>query len=140
MGTAAVAAPLIDRFGRKAMLVASYAGMAASMAIMAAAMAAPALAGTAALAALSFAGTLAYIFAFACGCGPIPGLLTPELFPSKLRAKGGSVGMVSHWLCNTVVGAAFLPLVASLGLPAVYSIFAAVAASSAVFAHFHIKA
>ena len=140
VGTAAVAAPLIDRFGRKAMLVASYAGMAASMAVMAAAMAAPALAGTAALAALSFAGTLAYIFAFACGCGPIPGLLTPELFPSKLRAKGGSVGMVSHWLCNTVVGAAFLPLVASLGLPAVYSIFAAVAASSAVFAHFNIKA
>ena len=134
LGTVCVATPLIDKFGRKAMLCSSYAGMAASMAVMAAAAATPALAGTPALAATSFLGTIAYIFAFSCGCGPVPGLLTPELFPSKLRAKGGSIGMLSHWGCNTVVGAAFLPLVAQLGLPAVYAGFAAVAAASAIFA------
>ncbi|KAH8098235.1 hypothetical protein JL720_1167 [Aureococcus anophagefferens] len=134
LGTVCVATPLIDKFGRKAMLCSSYAGMAASMAVMAAAAATPALAGTPAIAATSFLGTIAYIFAFSCGCGPVPGLLTPELFPSKLRAKGGSIGMLSHWGCNTVVGAAFLPLVAQLGLPAVYAGFAAVAAASAIFA------
>ncbi|KAH8062375.1 hypothetical protein JL722_3292 [Aureococcus anophagefferens] len=71
LGTVCVATPLIDKFGRKAMLCSSYAGMAASMAVMAAAAATPALAGTPALAATSFLGTIAYIFAFSCGCGPL---------------------------------------------------------------------
>ncbi|KAH8067585.1 hypothetical protein JL721_7427 [Aureococcus anophagefferens] len=131
LGTVCVATPLIDKFGRKAMLCSSYAGMAASMAVMALATRRPARTRQRAA---SFLGTIAYIFAFSCGCGPVPGLLTPELFPSKLRAKGGSIGMLSHWGCNTVVGAAFLPLVAQLGLPAVYAGFAAVAAASAIFA------
>ena len=34
-------------------------------------MATPALAGTALLKATSVAGTILYIFAFACGCGPV---------------------------------------------------------------------
>ena len=43
-GTAFVAAPLIDRFGRTTMLSASYAGMATSMAVMGACLAAPSFA------------------------------------------------------------------------------------------------
>ena len=43
-GTAFVAAPLIDRFGRTTMLSASYAGMASSMAVMGACLASPSFA------------------------------------------------------------------------------------------------
>jgi MFS family permease len=43
-GTAFVAAPLIDRFGRTTMLSASYAGMATSMAVMGGCLAAPSFA------------------------------------------------------------------------------------------------
>ena len=95
-GTAFVAAPLIDRFGRTTMLSASYAGMASSMAVMGGCLASPALAGTSLLTAITLLGTVAYVFAFSCGSGPVPSLLVPELFPAELRGKGGSVAMLSH--------------------------------------------
>ena len=109
------------------------------MAVMGACMAAPALAGTPLLTSVAVAGTIAYIFSFACGCGPVPGLLVPELFPADLRGKGGSVAMASHWGWNAVVGAAFLPLVARTSVPAVYGGFAVVAALSAVFSKFGVQ-
>lgn len=133
------AAGLIDRFGRGRMLAASYTGMALSMGVMGACMAAPALAGTPVLASVSFVGTLAYILSFAIGCGPVPGLLVPELFPAALRAKGGSVAMFSHWFCNAIVGAAFLPLVSRFGIPQIYGGFAAVAAVGALHAKFGLE-
>ena len=68
--------------------------------------------------------------------GPVPGLLTPELFPPALRARGASVGMVSHWGWNTLVGAAFLPLVTKFSVPAIYGGFAAVAVAGAAFAKY----
>ena len=58
------------------------------------------LAGTSLLTAITLLGTVAYVFAFSCGSGPVPSLLVPELFPAELRGKGGSVAMLSHWGWN----------------------------------------
>lgn len=138
-GTAFVAAPLIDTFGRTNMLSASYAGMAACMVAMGTCLGMPALAGTPLLTALTVFGTIAYVFVFSCGCGPVPSLLVPELFPAELRGKGGSVAMLSHWGFNAVVGATFLPLITKYSIPSVYLGFGAVAALSGLFTKFGIK-
>lgn len=35
---------------------------------------------------------------FALGAGPVPGLLLPEIFPSRIRAKAMAVCMCVHWV------------------------------------------
>ena len=97
------------------------------------------LAGTSLLTAITLLGTVAYVFAFSCGSGPVPSLLVPELFPAELRGKGGSVAMLSHWGWNAVVGAAFLPLITRYSIPTVYMGFASVAALSGLFTKFGIE-
>lgn len=39
-----------------------------------------------------------FVFTFAIGAGPVPGLLLPEIFPSRIRAKAMAVCMSVHWV------------------------------------------
>ena len=78
-----VAASLMDRAGRKQLLTLSFGGMGAAMLLMAAGLGLPQLAELSGPIALF--GTLAYILSFALGAGPVPGLLVPEITPTRLR-------------------------------------------------------
>merc|ERR1711934_338332 len=136
MGDAGVTSAVLSSL---LVMLVNVAGMASSMAVMGACLGLPSLAGTSLLTAVTLLGTIAYVFAFSCGSGPVPSLLVPELFPAELRGKGGSVAMLSHWGWNAVVGAAFLPLITKYSIPTVYFGFAAVAALSGLFTKFGIK-
>ena len=129
-GTAA-AARALDRAGRKPLLLWSFAGMGASLAVLSAALTLPALEALAGP--LSFLGTLSYVAAFAAGAGPVPALLVAELYPPALRGKGQSVAMASHWVCNFVVGQTFLAAVQAYGIGGVYAFFAAVCGLGVAF-------
>jgi uncharacterized membrane protein len=73
-----IATSIIERAGRKQLLLASYAGMGASMLAMAAGFGLPALQGLSG--AIAVLGTLAYILSFAIGAPlPPPRLLTRPL-------------------------------------------------------------
>lgn len=37
---------------------------------------------------------------FATGAGPVPGLLLPEIFPSRIRAKAMAFCMSVHWVIS----------------------------------------
>ncbi|KAF7360274.1 General substrate transporter [Mycena venus] len=56
------------------------------------------------------AGMSVYFFVFASTWGPIPWLLSAELFPLKVRAKGMAVTTVSDWLFEFIVAFATPPL------------------------------
>ena len=127
----AFAARALDRAGRRPLLVASFGGMGAAMALLAAALSVPALAPVAGT--LALAGTLAYVAAFAAGAGPVPSLLVAELYPPRLRGRAQSLAMGTHWVCNFAVGQCFLAAVAAVGVGAVYAAFAAVCALGAAF-------
>jgi sugar porter (SP) family MFS transporter len=129
-GTAA-AARALDRAGRRPMLIFSFAGMAASMALLSAALSLPSLAPLAGP--LALFGTLAYVGAFAAGVGPVPALLVSELFPPRLRGKAQSLAMGAHWVCNFAVGQWFLAAVQAAGVGAVYAGFACVCAGGVAF-------
>ena len=130
LGTA-LAAVLMDRAGRVQLLTASFGGMACAMLAMAAGLGIPSLSGFAGPIAL--AGTLAYIVSFALGAGPVPGLLVPEIAPAALRGRAVSAAMATHWVCNFVVGQAFLPAVSSVGVSGAYLFFAAVCLATVAF-------
>ncbi|EEF46430.1 sugar transporter, putative [Ricinus communis] len=90
-----IAMLLMDKLGRKVLLIGSFSGMAVSMGFQAFA-ASSSVSGTAALY-LSVGGMLAFVFTFALGAGPVPGLLLSEILPSRIRAKAMAVCMAVHW-------------------------------------------
>ncbi|CAL9027931.1 unnamed protein product [Prunus brigantina] len=103
-----VAMVLMDKVGRKLLLLWSFFGMAISMSLQVAA-ASFYSSGSGSLY-LSVGGMLMFVLTFALGAGPVPGLLLPEIFPSRIRAKAMAVCMSVHWVINFFVGLLFLQL------------------------------
>ncbi|XP_059638151.1 probable plastidic glucose transporter 2 isoform X2 [Cornus florida] len=112
-----VALILMDKLGRKVLLLWSFFGMAVSMAIQ---ITAASISGALYL---SVGGMLLFVFTFAVGAGPVPGLLLPEIFPSRIRAKAMAFCMSVHWVFNFLVGLLFLRLLEQLGPQLLYSMF-----------------
>jgi hypothetical protein len=113
------------------LLTLSFAGMGICMIAMALGMILPALSSVAGSVAL--AGTLGYILCFAAGAGPVPGLLVPEITPSRVRGRAVALAMGTHWVCNFVIGQAFLPVVTAVGVAGAYTFFASVCAAAVAF-------
>ncbi|KAL7218886.1 hypothetical protein ACSBR2_012035 [Camellia fascicularis] len=124
---------LMDKQGRKRLLIGSYFGMAISMFLVVYAISSPIdeeLGHN-----LSILGTVLYIFTFAIGAGPVTGLVIPELSSSRMRGKIMGFSFSVHWVCNFLVGLFFLELVEKFGVAPVYASFGAVSLLSAIFAY-----
>ncbi|KAL0378062.1 UNVERIFIED_CONTAM: Plastidic glucose transporter 4 [Sesamum radiatum] len=119
-----VASSLMDKQGRKSLLLTSFAGMAASMLLLSLGFTWKALApysGT-----LAVLGTVLYVLSFSLGAGPVPALLLPEIFASRIRAKAVALSLGMHWISNFVIGLYFLSIVNKFGISIVYLGFASV--------------
>ncbi|XP_007033227.2 PREDICTED: plastidic glucose transporter 4 isoform X2 [Theobroma cacao] len=120
----AIASSLMDRQGRKSLLITSFAGMAASMLVLSLSFTWKVLApysGT-----LAVVGTVLYVLSFSLGAGPVPALLLPEIFASRIRAKAVALSLGMHWISNFVIGLYFLSVVNKFGISSVYLGFAGV--------------
>ncbi|KAF8016721.1 hypothetical protein BT93_H2062 [Corymbia citriodora subsp. variegata] len=127
---------LMDKQGRKRLLVGSYIGMAVAMFLVVYAVSFPLdedLSHS-----LSILGTLMYIFTFASGAGPVTGIIIPELSSSRMRGKIMGFSFSVHWVCNFLVGLFFLALTETCGVRSVYGGFSAVSLLSAIFAYYFI--
>jgi len=130
IGTA-VASSLMDKQGRKKLLMASFSGMAASMLVLALALSwrsLEAYSGT-----LAVLGTVSYVLAFSLGAGPVPGLLLPEIFASRIRAKAVALSLGVHWISNFMIGLFFLNVVKRFGVSSVYLGFSAVCVAAVLY-------
>jgi MFS transporter, SP family, galactose:H+ symporter len=111
---------LVDRLGRRVLLLSSLAGMAATVTLL----------GLSFVADLSSAIVLVcmmlYIVSFAIGMGPIFWVILGEVFPPRQRAEGAAVGSTTNWLANFVVSLLFLPLVGWIGQGETFFLFAVV--------------
>ncbi|KAJ1391442.1 Sugar/inositol transporter [Sesbania bispinosa] len=119
-----VASSLMDRQGRKSLLITSFSGMAASMLLLSVSFTWKVLApysGT-----LAVLGTVLYVLSFSLGAGPVPALLLPEIFASRIRAKAVSLSLGTHWISNFVIGLYFLSVVNKFGISTVYLGFSTV--------------
>uniref|UniRef100_A0A0D9VEQ6 Major facilitator superfamily (MFS) profile domain-containing protein n=1 Tax=Leersia perrieri TaxID=77586 RepID=A0A0D9VEQ6_9ORYZ len=90
-----VAMLLMDKLGRKVLLSGSFLGMAFAMGLQAVGANRHHL-GSASMY-LSVGGMLLFVLTFSLGAGPVPGLLLPEIFPNKIRAKAMALCMSVHW-------------------------------------------
>jgi SP family galactose:H+ symporter-like MFS transporter len=122
LGMTIVSLRLVDRVGRRPLLLVSLLGMFGSLIPLGLAFVAewsPELV-------LLF--ILLYIVAFAVGMGPVFWVLLGEIFPSQNRAAGVSAGSTTNWTANFVVSLAFLPLLNAIGTGETFWLFAVVCA------------
>ncbi|KAK9705958.1 hypothetical protein RND81_07G095300 [Saponaria officinalis] len=126
-----VAMSLMDKLGRKLLLLWSFLGMALSMGLQVAGASSYMPKSMAFY--LSVGGMLLFVLTFAIGAGPVPGLLLPEIFPSRIRAKAMAFCMSVHWVINFFVGLLFLRLLEQLGPQLLYTVFSSVCLIAVAF-------
>ena len=118
--TTIIAVFLVDRVGRRPLLVFSCVGML----LMLIATGALFALGPHKYGMLLFIAVLLYIFSFAIGFGPVFWLLSSEVFPTRLRGAGESSSAFFNWLANFAVGVTFLSLINGIGPTITFWIFA----------------
>jgi SP family sugar:H+ symporter-like MFS transporter len=136
---------LIDRVGRKPLLVTGSIGMTVTLAAMAVVFATasvgpdgkPALSHMAAVAGLAAANL--YIVAFAVSWGPVMWVLLGEMFPNEIRGAALAISGATNWAANFTVTVSFLPLLRTVGLTGTYALYAIAAAISLPFVWFTVS-
>nr|CAB3490404.1 unnamed protein product [Digitaria exilis] len=126
-----VATLFSDRIGRRPLLLASTAGVAASMASLGAALCFAGAASTAAV----VTSVVAFMAAFSVGLGPVVGTYSAEVMPLRLRAQGASLGMAVNRLTCGVVSMTFISLADAITMPGCFFLYAGVAAAACVFVY-----
>ncbi|PIN08305.1 putative transporter (major facilitator superfamily) [Handroanthus impetiginosus] len=126
-----IALALMDKLGRKALLLWSFFGMAVSTVLQV--LATASFISTSIGFYLSIGGMLLFVLMFAVGAGPVPALLIPELVPSRIRAKAMAFCMSVHWVLNFLVGLLFLRLLDRMGPQLLYSMFGTFCLMAVVF-------
>jgi MFS family permease len=120
---------IIDRFGRRVLMLIGSVGMALCLGVVAAEFAKGAGAsGAAVLAAL-----LGYIAFFAFSQGAVIWVFLSEIFPNAVRAQGQALGAFTHWLMAAAVSWVF-PVVAEVSGAGMFAFFAAMMVLQFVFA------
>ncbi|WP_236968845.1 sugar porter family MFS transporter [Microbacterium aurantiacum] len=130
-----VAIFLVDRVGRKPILLSGSLLMAVSLGTMAlcfafsttdaeGAVSLPAPWGPIALVAANL-----FVIGFGASWGPLVWVLLGEIFPSRIRGKALGVAAGAQWIANFLITVSF-PAMSSWSLPVTYGMYAAFAALS----------
>jgi SP family sugar:H+ symporter-like MFS transporter len=138
IATTFVAIALIDRIGRRPLLLIGSAGMALTLGILAIIFAGaplnaahqPQLSGSSGLIAL-FAANL-FVVSFGMSWGPVVWVLLGEKFPNRIRASALAVAACAQWLANWAITTSF-PTLQNLGLGLAYGLYTAFAVLSFFF-------
>ena len=118
---------LIDRAGRKPLLMSAFAGMALSLVAISAAIHFHA----SGLVVLIF--VLTYVSCFAVGVGTGTWVIMTEICPARIRGRAMSVATIALWCGTLLVTLTFLSLVSALSAPGTFLLYALVAIAAFLF-------
>lgn len=114
---------MVDKMGRRPMLLIGSIGMTISLGVLAILLAFPVTDGTALLAFICLA---VYIVVYAFSPGLVAYVVISEIFPLHVRAKSTAAATFIIFLTNLIIGVFSLPLLESIGTTGTLGIFAAV--------------
>jgi len=129
VATTVLAMFLIDRLGRRPLLIVGFLGAAVTMLVIALGVVFPKVVPSW----LIIAMLLLYIASFALAIGPLPHLLMSEIFPLRVRGPGMSMASLSNWGFNFVVVFTFPLMLAGPGLAFTFTLFALICLGGLVF-------
>ena len=124
VGMTLVAIRLLDRAGRRPLLLIGSAVMA--IALTGLALVFIVGAGSTAGSAVAIGSLMLYVAAFAVSLGPIFWLLNAEIYPLEIRSKAAAVGTMANWMFNFLVSLTFLLLIDALGRGGAFLFYAAI--------------
>ncbi|WP_013334543.1 sugar porter family MFS transporter [Gloeothece verrucosa] len=142
--TTLIAIAVVDKFGRRPLLLLGSLGMTITLGIMAITFnnapiinGQPTLSGTTGTLALVAANL--YVFCFGFSWGPVVWVLLGEIFNNKIRASALAVAASIQWVANFIVSTTFPPLLTTVGLGSAYALYGIAAAISFFFVWFFIQ-
>jgi MFS transporter, SP family, galactose:H+ symporter len=124
---------LVDRVGRRPILLCGIAMMIAADAVLMAVFAQGHLGGAGLV--FGFAGVLLFIFGYTAGFGSLGWVYASESFPSRLRSIGSSTMLTSNLVGNAIIAAVFLTLLHSLGGTGTFAVFVVLTLIAFVFVY-----
>ncbi len=137
---------LVDKIGRKPLLLVGSVGMTITLALVAFAFAGAPLDAKGSLILSGSMGMLAliaanlYVIFFNMSWGPVVWIMLGEMFPNQIRGTGLAIAGLAQWLANFIITLTFPILLAStLGLVGAYSIYAACSLFSVFFVIWWVK-
>ncbi|RZJ47067.1 MAG: MFS transporter [Brevundimonas sp.] len=120
---------VIDKIGRKPLLLIGSAGMAVTLGVMAWCFSqaqiidgAPHLPGSVGLTALIAAN--AYVVFFNFSWGPVMWVMLGEMFPNQMRGSALAIAGFAQWIANFAISVSFPAMAVGLGLPLTYGFYA----------------
>jgi len=133
-----IAIALVDKVGRRPILLIGSAGMTLSLGIMALAFTQSSGSGSdISLAApwgpVALVAANAFVVFFGASWGPLVWVLLGEMFPNRIRAAALGVAAMAQWLANFAITLTFPPLLSTFGASIPYLMYAIFAALSFVF-------
>jgi sugar porter (SP) family MFS transporter len=129
-----VAMRLIDRIGRRPLLLAGIAGMVATLFLLGWAF--RSASATGALAWIAVVSIMVYVASFAISLGPIFWLLISEIYPLKVRSSTEGLAATFNWGSNLVVTLTFLTLLQLIGATRTFWLYGALAIAAWFFSYF----
>jgi MFS family permease len=131
-----VAMRLIDREGRKPLLLIGIAGMIVTLGLLG--LVFRMSSHTGALAWLAVISMMAYVGSFAISLGPIFWLLISEIYPLKIRNSAEGVAATFNWGANLLVTLTFLTLVETLGPSRTFWLYGLCAIAAGLFSYYFV--
>lgn len=128
-----VAIRIVDRVGRRTLLLGGSIGMVASLGLITLTGAIPALNqdawGTIAL----IIGSAGFIISYALSWGPLLWVVLGEIFPLRIRGAAMAVSTMALWLANIAVSLSYPAMLAGVGQAVTFGMYTVICFSSYLF-------
>ncbi|MGB7978899.1 MAG: sugar porter family MFS transporter [Chlamydiales bacterium] len=111
---------LIDRIGRRPLLIAGLIGMAAALLVLGFSF----LTHSEASGLTAVVALLVFVGFFAVSLGPVAWLIISEVYPLGIRGRAMGIATFSNWVCNYFVSLTFLTLIQLLGTAGTFWLYA----------------
>jgi MFS transporter, SP family, galactose:H+ symporter len=128
-----VSMQLIDRIGRRPLLLTGIAGMVVTLGMLSLSFHVSVQPGMLAWAAVI--GMMGYVASFAISLGPIFWLLISEIYPLKVRSSSEGLAATFNWGSNLLVTLTFLSLVRWAGASRTFLLYALFAVAAWIFSY-----
>jgi sugar porter (SP) family MFS transporter len=136
VGFTILAVRIIDRAGRRPLLIIGLIGMIISLALLGLVFATGGAGGAAGL--LATVCLALYIASFAISLGPVFWLMISEIYPLRIRGTAMSVASIANWGSNWLVALTFPVLLATLGGAGSFWLFAVLGVVAWIFVYFRV--
>jgi sugar porter (SP) family MFS transporter len=123
---------LLDRAGRRTLLMIGVSGMVISLFTLGLAFTGGG-GGSTLGSVVAIVSLMAYVASFAISLGPIFWLLNAEIYPLSVRSKAAGIGTMANWTFNFIVSLTFLLLIEALGKTGAFWFYGAIGILTLVF-------